>query len=88
MKQHRDAAEMPNASSIDDGPGVGRKVSKTRVMKFGSVLDMSPYMDRRFFGPAYTPSPLPGRPLLYEYVGAVWPNLFAVTVLLRIVRVH
>ena len=53
--QHREAAEMPSASSIDDGPGVGRKFSKTRVIKYGSLLNMSLYMDRGIFGPAYTP---------------------------------
>ena len=46
---YRDDAEIPSASSIGDGPGVGRKFSKTRVTKFGSVLNMIPYMDRRFF---------------------------------------
>ena len=46
---------MPSASSIGDGPHVGRRFSKSRVITYESVLNMSPFMDRPCFCPGYSP---------------------------------
>ena len=68
---------------------MGAKIDeKAKRTKFGRFLIRVLTGTDLFFGPGYTPPPLPRRPLLLQYVTGVGRHELTVTVLSNSVLVH